>query len=256
MKDLILYRDASLIVCEKPVGVSSESPGLPELLGEQAGAKVWPVHRLDRGTGGVMVFALSAAGCASLQRLFQGSEVSKEYLAVVCGCPGESSGCWQDLLWHDKTRNKTYVVRRMRNGVKEALCEWDTPSPMTGSRSPWSASGFIREGRIRSASSLPPGAFRWPATGNTAPPSARTPPRYGLPESASPIRTEKAALLPSVPRRLPFSPGICFLSETIIWPFVHAPGKPTHGFFLLKKVPGIRPVSGSPPGIQYCPWVQ
>lgn len=137
MKDLILYRDASLIVCEKPVGVSSESPGLPELLGEQAGAKVWPVHRLDRGTGGVMVFALSAAGCASLQRLFRGSEVSKEYLAVVCGCPGESSGCWQDLLWHDKTRNKTYVVRRMRKGVKEALCEWETVSSVTHDGQPF-----------------------------------------------------------------------------------------------------------------------
>jgi 23S rRNA pseudouridine1911/1915/1917 synthase len=137
VKDLILYRDASLIVCEKPVGVSSESPGLPELLGEQAGAKVWPVHRLDRDTGGVMVFALSAAGCASLQRLFQGSEVSKEYLAVVCGCPGESSGCWQDLLWHDKTRNKTYVVRRMRKGVKEALCEWETVSSVTHDGQPF-----------------------------------------------------------------------------------------------------------------------
>lgn len=128
MNDLILYRDASLIVCEKPVGVSSESPGLPELLGERAGAKVWPVHRLDLGTGGAMVFALSSATCASLQRLFRENEVSKEYLAVVCGCPAESSGCWKDLLWHDKTRNKTYVVSRMRKGVKEALCEWETLS--------------------------------------------------------------------------------------------------------------------------------
>ena len=128
MSELILYRDASLIVCEKPVGVSSESPGLPELLGENAGAKIWPVHRLDLGTGGVMVFALSAGACASLQRLFQSSEVSKEYLAVVCGCPAEPSGSMKDLLWHDKTRNKTYVVSRMRKGVKDALCEWETVS--------------------------------------------------------------------------------------------------------------------------------
>ena len=128
MKNLILYRDASLIVCEKPVGVSSESPGLPELLGEQAGTKVWPVHRLDLGTGGVMVFSLSSDCCASLQRLFQGSQVRKEYLAVVCGCPTESSGCWKDLLWHDKNRNKTYIVSRMRKGVKEALCEWEALS--------------------------------------------------------------------------------------------------------------------------------
>lgn len=126
MNDLILYRDASLIVCGKPAGVSSESPGLPEQLSKQAGVKVWPVHRLDRGTGGVIVFALSASSCASLQRLFRDNEVKKEYLAVVCGCPAEKSGCWIDLLWHDKTRNKTYVVKSMRKGVKEARCEWET----------------------------------------------------------------------------------------------------------------------------------
>lgn len=128
MSDLILYRDASLIVCEKPVGVSSESPGLPEMLGDRAGTAVWPVHRLDLGTGGVMVFALSSACCASLQRLFHDSKVIKEYMAVVCGCPAESSGLWKDLLWHDKVRNKTYVVSRVRKGVKEALCEWETVS--------------------------------------------------------------------------------------------------------------------------------
>ena len=131
VSDLILYRDDSLIVCEKPVGVSSESPGLPELIAGEAGARVWPVHRLDLGTGGVMVFAFSAGCCASLQRLFQGNEVSKEYLAVICGCPDESSGCMKDLLWHDRTRNKTYVVDRMRKGVKEALCEWETVSSVT-----------------------------------------------------------------------------------------------------------------------------
>lgn len=122
---MILHRDSSLIVCEKPVGVSSESPGLPELLSEQAGLKVWPVHRLDQGTGGVVVFALSSQCCAALQRLFLNSEVNKEYLAVVSGLPAESFGIWEDLLWHDRTRNKTYVVKSPRKGVKEARCEWE-----------------------------------------------------------------------------------------------------------------------------------
>ncbi len=121
----VLYADASLIVCEKPVGVSSESPGLPELAGEQLGRNLWPVHRLDQGTGGVIVLACSAASCSALQRLFQQNRVEKTYLAAVCGCPAETSGNYTDLLWHDRAKNKSFVVSRKRAGVKEASCSWE-----------------------------------------------------------------------------------------------------------------------------------
>ena len=43
----ILYRDSSLVICEKPVGIPSESPGLPDLLHDEIGQNVWPVHRLQ-----------------------------------------------------------------------------------------------------------------------------------------------------------------------------------------------------------------
>ena len=120
----LLYTDASLIVCVKPVGISSESPGLPELVAEQCGCKVLPVHRLDQGTGGVIVLARSAASCASMQRFFQENRVNKEYLAVISGCPEESEGVFTDLLWHDRQKNKSFTVTRRRAGVKEASCAW------------------------------------------------------------------------------------------------------------------------------------
>ena len=81
----VLFQDSSLIVCEKPVGVSSESPGLPDLLAEQTGLKVYPVHRLDLGTGGVIILALSARYCTAMQHFFQSDQVKKEYLAVIAG---------------------------------------------------------------------------------------------------------------------------------------------------------------------------
>ncbi len=120
----ILFRDSSLIICEKPAGILSESPGLPDLLREQTGADVWPVHRLDKSTGGVMILAFSPASCAAMQRLFQQEAVRKEYLAVVSGCPENKTGQWTDLLWHDRNKNKSYVVSRPRGGVKKAVCEW------------------------------------------------------------------------------------------------------------------------------------
>ena len=119
-----LYSDSSLIVCEKPVGVSSESPGLPELISCQTGRDVWPVHRLDQGTGGAIMLAFSPEVCRALQRLFQQNMIKKEYLAVISGQPSGNSGTWKDLLWHDRKKNKSFVVDRPRGGVKEAVCDW------------------------------------------------------------------------------------------------------------------------------------
>lgn len=120
----ILYQDQEMIICEKPVGISSESPGLPELVSAQIGQHVWPVHRLDKGTGGVFILALSQQSCRSLQMLFQQSQICKEYYAVISGSPEERSGTWSDLLWHDRIKNKSFVVTRSRCGVKTASCSW------------------------------------------------------------------------------------------------------------------------------------
>lgn len=120
----LLYTDPSLIVCVKPVGISSESPGLPDLIAEQCDCKALPVHRLDQGTGGIIVLARSSAACASMQLLFQENKVKKEYLAVISGCPDENEGVFTDLLWHDRQKNKSFIVDRRRAGVKEASCSW------------------------------------------------------------------------------------------------------------------------------------
>ena len=120
----ILYRDPYMLLCEKTVGLSSESPGLPEIISDQTGQKVFPVHRLDQGTGGVMVFALSPNSCSALQSLFQQDLICKEYLAVVSGRPSEDTGNFLDYLFHDRKKNKSYVVDLQRKGVKEARCRW------------------------------------------------------------------------------------------------------------------------------------
>lgn len=93
----ILYRDEAIVAINKPAGLlvhrsildRHESRFAVQLLRDQIGHRVWPVHRLDRGTSGVLVFALDKVLAAAMGRQFELREVDKRYLAVVRGWPDE-----------------------------------------------------------------------------------------------------------------------------------------------------------------------
>ena len=119
-----LAQDEKLLVCVKPAGVLSERGGMPELLEQQCGGRIWPVHRLDREVGGVMVYARTREAAASLSALIAVQRMEKEYLAVAEGVPAEAEGELHDLLYHDAQRNKSYVVQRERKGVKKAALSY------------------------------------------------------------------------------------------------------------------------------------
>ena len=128
----ILYEDNQIIVCLKPAGVLSqngEGENMISLLnehflhnGEKCGA--YPVHRLDRETAGVMVFAKNAKSAAVLSKQIEQNTVKKRYYAVIKGVPEEKSGILKDLLFRDKQKNKSFTVKRMRKGVREASLEY------------------------------------------------------------------------------------------------------------------------------------
>jgi 23S rRNA pseudouridine1911/1915/1917 synthase len=114
----ILYSDREIAVCVKPVGLDSEHE-MPQAIMEQLGGQVFPIHRLDKNVGGVMVYARTKQAAAALSKAVQEGSVVKEYVALVHGTPAEQ-GDWQDLLWKDSSKNKVFVVNRQRNGVKKA----------------------------------------------------------------------------------------------------------------------------------------
>ena len=124
----ILYEDASVVVCIKPAACLSEQTadgtGPADLLAARNGGYIGVVHRLDRGVGGVMVYAKTQDAAARLSRQVQERTFEKEYLAIVHGTPREPSGELRDLLFHDRRLNKSFVVDRARNGVKEAILDY------------------------------------------------------------------------------------------------------------------------------------
>ena len=118
----ILYQDSGILVCVKQPGVDSEHE-LPRQLAALLGGEVFPVHRLDKNVGGVMVFARTKQAAAALSAAVQNGSMVKEYRAMVHGTPPET-GILEDLLWKDSAKNKVYVVNRERKGVKKARLEY------------------------------------------------------------------------------------------------------------------------------------
>ena len=120
----ILYSDKQIIVCVKPVGLDSESE-FPEVLKEQFGGEIFPIHRLDKNVGGVMIYARTKQSAAALSKAVQEGSMIKEYVALVHGDPPDC-GDWEDWLFKDSRKNKVFVVKKERKGVKKARLEFQT----------------------------------------------------------------------------------------------------------------------------------
>ena len=117
----LLEVNSDFAVCIKPDGLDSEQQ-MPMELAKELGREIYTLHRLDKNVGGVMVYARNKQAAASLSKVIAQGEMVKEYMALVHGTPPRS-GDWEDLLFKDSRKNKVFVVKRQRAGVKVArLC--------------------------------------------------------------------------------------------------------------------------------------
>ncbi len=124
----VLFEDKFIIIVEKPANILSE-PGsngddIVTLTSNHIHKPCFSVHRLDRNTGGTMVLSKSQEATGKLSEAIQKREFEKEYIAVIKGVPEEPEGIFRDLLFKDSQKNKTFVVKRERKGVKEAELEY------------------------------------------------------------------------------------------------------------------------------------
>ena len=126
----ILFEDNHIIVIEKPIGVPSQSDlnktkSITDMLSEHLKSKgeeskIYVLHRLDRNVGGVMVYAKTKLAASEISKQIQSGIFQKEYLAVIHSKPETDEGVLEDLLFKDSSKNKTFVVKRVRKGVKKA----------------------------------------------------------------------------------------------------------------------------------------
>ena len=125
----ILFQDENICICQKEAGMLSEmtetKESLPKMLSEQLKSEIFVLHRLDKPVGGAMIYAKTKKGASAFSRLISEDGIKKEYVTVLDGRPAENSGLLTDLLFRDKQKNKTYTVKRMRKGVKEAKLTYE-----------------------------------------------------------------------------------------------------------------------------------
>ena len=124
----ILLETKDYIAVVKPADMVSEQvgdgTGLGDLLAERNGGYIGVIHRMDRGVGGVTVYAKNRASAARLSEDVREGRMKKTYLAVTQGVPESPEGELHDLLFYDRKRNKVFAVDRKRNGVKEAILRY------------------------------------------------------------------------------------------------------------------------------------
>lgn len=140
------YRDRAIAVCVKPPDCLSEpaqARNLPALLSsyfqtQNEPEPVFTVHRLDREVGGLSVLGRTHEAAASLIAQFSAHTVQKEYYAVLRGIPQASHAVLEDLLFRDAAKNKSYVVNRMRKGVRQARLEYVVLETVTDGDQPLS----------------------------------------------------------------------------------------------------------------------
>lgn len=123
----IIYEDSELCVVCKPQGIDSEHT-LTNLVSQQLGCDIYPIHRLDKDAGGLILLAKTKRAAAKLSDSMQKGEFEKYYMAIVLGTLKEPEGRLEDYLYHDRQKNKSYVVKSARKGVKLATLEYQTVS--------------------------------------------------------------------------------------------------------------------------------
>lgn len=138
-KDLnVIYEDNHIIVVVKPQGIPSQADKsgdidmltiikdyLKEKYNKPGNVYVGLVHRLDRPTGGVMIFAKTSKAAERLHEALLSGDMAKSYLTVVNGVPRKKQERLEDYLYKYEALNIVKVVPPVTKGAKKAVLEYN-----------------------------------------------------------------------------------------------------------------------------------
>ncbi len=134
----VLYEDNHIIVVEKPVNIPSQGDKtgdidmltiikqyIKEKYNKPGEVYLGLVHRLDRPTGGVMVFAKTSKAASRLSEQVRDKKMHKKYLCIVDGKMEDQTGSMRDFLLKNEKTNTSKVVKQGTKNAKEALLDYE-----------------------------------------------------------------------------------------------------------------------------------
>lgn len=124
-KDSIIYEDENILVANKPAGIEvAGDNSFSSLLSGFLGYTVFPCHRLDRNTSGLVLFAKNETALNILFDKFKNHEIEKHYICEVYGIPKEKHKILTDFLFKDNKKSIVYISNVPKKGYVKIITEY------------------------------------------------------------------------------------------------------------------------------------
>lgn len=125
----IIYQDNNIVVVNKDKGLKSVGDGsLETLLNETLQKNIYPVHRLDTNTSGLIIYALNEDAQNELVTAFKNKQIEKKYMVKVFGKPNKDHDIYKDYLIKDAENSKVKIVSKKEKGALECITEYELVS--------------------------------------------------------------------------------------------------------------------------------
>ena len=129
LQDSIIYQDLSYLIANKPAGIAAQDDladgdSFHKLLEKFTSKKLFVVHRLDRPTSGVILFAKKAKAASHFSKLMSERTSEKKYLAAVQKAPETEKGTLEHFLFHDTKLKKSFISSKNNKKAKPAKLQY------------------------------------------------------------------------------------------------------------------------------------
>lgn len=125
----IVYEDENILIVNKPAGISvtensNNEKTLTDFLCDKLNQTVYPCHRLDRNTLGLVLFAKNTVSLNILLEKFKNKEIEKNYICYVIGILNKKSDTLVDYLFKDNKKSIVYISKIQKPGYKKIITSY------------------------------------------------------------------------------------------------------------------------------------
>lgn len=125
----IVYEDNNVLIVNKPAGISitedsNQELSLTNLLCNNLNYEIYPCHRLDRNTLGLVLFAKNTEALNILLEKFKNKEIEKHYLCYVFGILNKKNDTLEDYLFKDNKKSMVYISSKPQTGYRPIITSY------------------------------------------------------------------------------------------------------------------------------------